>query len=154
LKTILEGGHPVYTIPANKFNHKGKADGKMVGGNLSILYSLAGSASDIDTRGKILFIEDLDEYLYHVDRMMMNLKRSGKLEGLAGLVVGGMNDMNDNEIPYGRSAYEIIADIVSDYSYPVLFDFPAGHIGKNLGLVIGGRYELRVDSRCSLKLKI
>jgi muramoyltetrapeptide carboxypeptidase len=144
LKTILEGGHTSYEIPAHEFNTNGKADGKIIGGNLSILYSLGGSKSDIDTRGKILFIEDLDEYLYHIDRMMMNLKRSGKLEGLAGLIVGGMNDMNDNEIPYGQTAYEIIADAVSDYSYPVLFNFPAGHVRTNLGLIMGGRYEMEV----------
>jgi muramoyltetrapeptide carboxypeptidase len=154
MKTILQGENPEYQISGHPFNRPGTARGILTGGNLSVLYSMSGTPSDIETGGKILFLEDLDEYLYHIDRMMMNLKRSGKLEGLAGLVVGGMNDMNDNEIPYGQSAYEIIADAVSDYSYPVLFGFPAGHAGENLGLIMRGRYELDVDSNCSQKLKL
>jgi muramoyltetrapeptide carboxypeptidase len=150
LKTILEGGHMSYEIPRNEFNTKGKADGKLIGGNLSILYSLLGSPSDIDTRGKILFIEDLDEYLYHIDRMMMNLKRTGKLEALVGLIVGGMNEMNDNKIPYGQTAYEIIADAVSEYNFPKIFGFQGGHISENLGLIIGGRYEMDVRDNTSI----
>ena len=116
-----------------------------------MLYSLAGTNSDIDTEGKILFIEDLDEYLYHIDRMMMNLKRSGKLKRLAGLIVGGMNDMNDNDIPFGKTAYEIIADYVAVYNFPVIFDFKSGHISENLGLIIGGQVEMKVDEACSLR---
>ena len=115
----------------------------VVGGNLSILYSLCGSASDIDTDGKILFIEDLDEYLYHIDRMMQNLKRTGKLEGLKGLIVGGMTDMHDNTIPFGKTAEEIVMDAVKDYDYPVCFNAPFGHIGtENKALVLG--YEVRM----------
>ena len=151
LKEILEGGLPYYQCTAHPFNRSGKAKGMLCGGNLSLLYSLSGTASDIDTAGKILFIEDLDEYLYHIDRMMMNLKRSGKLEGLAGLVVGAMNDMNDNEIPYGKTAYEIIADAVAVYNFPVIFNFKSGHISENLGLIIGGHVEMEVGEKCSLK---
>ena len=116
----------------------------MVGGNLSILYSLIASKSDIDTNGKVLFIEDLDEYLYHVDRMMMSLKRSGKLENLAGLVVGGMTVMNDNKIPFGKTAEEIILDAVKDYNFPVCFNFPAGHIDNNQALIMGKKVKLVV----------
>jgi muramoyltetrapeptide carboxypeptidase len=95
LKDVLEGGNPEYKIPPHPFNRIGIAEGRLCGGNLSMLYNLNGTVSDIDTEGKILFLEDLDEYLYHIDRMMMNLKRSGKLQSLSGLVIGGMNDMND-----------------------------------------------------------
>ncbi len=151
IKDILEGACPEYQLPAHPFNRAGKAEGVLCGGNLSMLYSLNGTASDIDTVGKILFIEDLDEYLYHIDRMMMNLKRSGKLEGLAGLVIGGMNDMNDNNIPFGKTAYEIIAETVSDYNFPVIFDFKSGHISENLGLIIGGMCEMEVGDKPSLR---
>lgn len=122
--------------------HPGLAQGELVGGNLSILYSLMGSESEIDTRGKILFIEDLDEYLYHIDRMMMNLKRAGKLQELSALVVGGMSDMNDNAIPYGKTAIEIIQEHVAPYHYPVVFGFPAGHISDNRALLLGRKCTL------------
>ena len=151
LKAILEGQNTAYTMPENDLNRQGKANGQLCGGNLSMLYSLSGTASDIDTEGKILFIEDLDEYLYHIDRMMMNLKRSGKLDKLSGLIIGGMNDMNDNEIPFGKTAYEIISEAVAEYSFPVLWGFPAGHIPENLALVMGGEYELSVGAECSVK---
>ena len=150
MKDILEGASPEYKFPAHALNRSGSASGQLIGGNLSILYSLCGSPSDIDTRGKILFIEDLDEYLYHIDRMMMNMKRSGKLEGLAGLIVGGMNEMNDNKVPYGQTAYEIIREAVSVYNFPVIFDFKSGHISENLGLIIGGHAHLQAAEQCSL----
>jgi muramoyltetrapeptide carboxypeptidase len=133
-----------------RLNRKGKAKGVLVGGNLSVLYSIIGSASDIDTSGKILFIEDLDEYLYHIDRMMMNLKRSGKLQNLAGLIVGGMSDMKDNEIPFGKSAEEIVADAIAEYSYPVLFGFPAGHLQNNYPLILGREVTLNVTDKMEL----
>ena len=151
LKNILEGSLPDYHFPSHPFNRRGKVEGVLCGGNLSMLYSLTGTASDIDTEGKILFIEDLDEHLYHIDRMMMNLKRSGRLEGIAGLVVGGMNDMNDNTIPFGKTAYEIIAEMVAVYNFPVIFDFKSGHISENLGLIIGGYVHLDAGENCSLR---
>ncbi len=133
-----------------KLNRKGKAKGLLVGGNLSLLYSMAGSPSDLDTTGKILFLEDLDEYLYHVDRMMMNLKRSGKLQNLAGLIVGGMTEMKDNEVPFGKTAEEIIADAVAQYSYPVFFGFPAGHVQNNYPLIFGREATLSVTEKFEL----
>jgi len=151
LKDILEGGLPEYQFTSHPFNREGKAEGVLCGGNLSMLYSLTGTASDIDTEGKILFIEDLDEYLYHIDRMMMNLKRSGRLKGLAGLVVGSMNEMNDNTVPYGKTAYEIIAETAAVYNFPVIFDFKSGHISENLGLIIGGHVELEAGENCSFR---
>lgn len=151
LRQVLLGTVPEYRPAPHPFNRPGKASGTLVGGNLSMLFSLTGSSSDIDTGGKILFIEDLDEYLYHIDRMMMNLKRAGKLEGLAGLVVGGMSDMNDNSVPFGKTAYEIIRDITSVYNFPVLFDFKSGHIPENLVLILGGHAELEVGEKCFLR---
>lgn len=140
----LEGRPLNYEVPAHPFNHHGDATAPLVGGNLSMLYSLLGSPSDINTDGKILFIEDLDEYLYHIDRMMMNLKRNGKLNHLAGLVIGGLSDMNDNTIPYGKTAEEIVAEHCAEYDYPVCFGFPAGHIARNLTLKLGMTAQLKV----------
>ncbi|WP_413513091.1 S66 peptidase family protein [Myroides odoratus] len=142
LHSALFGKPLHYTIPAVVKNRPGKAKGELVGGNLSILYSLLGSVSSINTKGKILFIEDLDEYLYHVDRMMYNLKRNGLLQNLAGLIVGGMTDMHDNSIPFGYNAHEIILDAVKNYDYPVVFHFPAGHGISNWALKLGTIVEL------------
>lgn len=135
----------------NYSNIEGTTSGKLVGGNLSLLYALSGTPYDIDTRDKILFIEDLDEYLYHLDRMMMQLKLSGKLSCLKGLIVGGMTDMKDNAIPFGKLPEEIILDAVRDYNYPVCFDFPAGHIDKNLAIYFGREVELTVNDTATLK---
>ena len=113
--------------------------GKMqiVGGNLSVLYSMLGSDLFPETDGKILFIEDLDEYLYHIDRMMMALKRAGKLANLKALLVGAFTDMHDNTIPFGMTAKEIIYEKVKDYGYPVIWDFPAGHVADNRAVIFG-----------------
>lgn len=113
--------------------------GKMqiVGGNLSVLYSMLGSDLFPETDGKILFIEDLDEYLYHIDRMMMALKRAGKLANLKALLVGAFTDMHDNTIPFGMTAKEIIYEKVKDYGYPVIWDFPAGHVDDNRAVILG-----------------
>jgi muramoyltetrapeptide carboxypeptidase len=144
LRKALFGEKLNYESPPHPLNRKGNAEAKLVGGNLSILYSLTGSISDIDTKGKILFIEDLDEYLYHIDRMMMNLKRSGKLGHLAGLIVGGMSDMRDNSVPFGKTTEQIILDAVKEYNYPVCFNFPAGHVEKNSALYFGRKVKLKV----------
>lgn len=119
-------------------------EGEIVGGNLSVLYSLLGSNSFGDTKDRILFIEDLDEYLYHIDRMMQGLKRAGKLQGLRGLVVGSMSDMHDNSVPFGQTAYEIVASAVGDYDYPKVYGASIGHIPqKNFPIVIGSQTEVR-----------
>ncbi|MFY9280484.1 MAG: LD-carboxypeptidase [Bacteroidia bacterium] len=138
-----------YDLPGHHLNQSGDASGLLVGGNLSMLYSLCGSASDIDTRGKLLFLEDLDEYLYHVDRMMMNLKRTGKLDNLAGLIVGGMSDMRDNTIPFGKDAEQIILEHTVEYGYPIYFGFEAGHQKLNKALRFGLRAEIK-DNRLLL----
>ncbi len=130
----------------NSLSRQGIGRGQLVGGNLSILYSLCGSPSALTTEGKILFIEDLDEYLYHIDRMMQNLKRNGYFENLAGLIVGGMTDMKDNTVPYGKTAEEIIMETVADYDFPVCFDFPGGHLVDNRTLIMGGEVTMKVTS--------
>ena len=145
LKDILFGKKVAYTIPSSSENILGTGKGQLVGGNLSILYSLCGSPSSINTRGKILCIEDLDEYLYHVDRMFQNLKRNGYFDGLSGLLVGGMTKMHDNNIPFGKNVKEIILEIVKEYNFPVVFDFPVGHIDDNRALLLGAEVSLEID---------
>ncbi len=133
-------------------NRPGKAEGQVIGGNLSLLYAMMNSDSDIDTNGKILFLEDLDEYLYHVDRMILSLKRAGKFRGLKGLIVGSMSVMRDNEIPFGKDAEEIISEHVYEYDFPVCYGFPAGHDIKNYALLFGKTAELVVE-KYSAELK-
>jgi len=132
-------------ISENKLNRIGTVKGELVGGNLSVLYSLCGSNSAIKTDRKILFIEDLDEYLYHIDRIMINLKRNGMLQDLAGLIVGGMTGMHDNITPFGKNAEEIVLDTVSEYDFPVCFNFPAGHIDDNRALILGRTAKLEIE---------
>ncbi len=147
LRKALFGENLIYETEKHILNKNGTAEGELVGGNLSLLYALTGSVSDIDTKGKILFIEDLDEYFYHIDRMMINLKRAGKLNDLTGLIVGGMTDMKDNTISFGKNAEEIISDAVKEFNYPVCFNFPAGHIDKNLALIFGRKIKLSVGEK-------
>lgn len=137
-RSISSQGHPL--------DRPGTAEGVLTGGNLSILYALRGTPYDLDTRGKILFIEDLDELLYHTDRMVMNLKLGGLFDGLAGLVVGTMTDMHDKnpEDPFGLSAEAIVARAVEGRPYPVCYDFPAGHVRDNRALALGQKAKLSV----------
>jgi len=111
-----------------------------------VLYSLCGSSSALVPAGKILFLEDLDEYLYHIDRMLQNLKRNGWFEDLAGLLIGGMTSMNDNRIPYGKTACEIIAETAQPYDFPIGFGFPAGHLARNLALPMGENVDFKVNT--------
>ncbi len=144
LFSILKGDLPTYEISTHSLNRKGSAEGELIGGNLSILYSLRGTSLDFDPHGKILFIEDVGEKLYHLDRMMMNLKNGGVLKCLRGIVVGQFTEMVDSDTPFGATPYEIILDAVKEYDYPVLFDFPAGHSKENQPLVFGKRVSLSV----------
>lgn len=137
LRMALFGESIEYELTPGQYSRKGFAQAKITGGNLSLLCNIIGSVSDCDTDGKILFLEDVDEYLYHIDRMMQQLKRSGKLRNLAGLIVGNMSDMHDNVIPFGMNVREIIANAVAEYDYPVLFDFPSGHEALNKALILG-----------------
>ncbi len=133
---------PLPEHPMNRYTGKKITNAEITGGNLSILYSLTGTAMQVNTYGKILFIEDLDEYLYHIDRIMMNLKLAGMLHGLAGLLVGGMTDMHDNTVPFGQTAEEIILSYVQEYEYPVFFNVPAGHINDNRALIMGKKITI------------
>ena len=145
LKNSLFGNEKSIECKAHPFNRFGKIEAEIVGGNLSILYSLLGSDSDIDLDGKILFIEDLDEYLYHIDRMMINLKRNGNFAKLKGLIVGGMSAMNDNAIPFGKTAEAIILEHTKEYDFPVCFGFPAGHQDDNRGIQLGIKSMLEIN---------
>ncbi|MBI4645273.1 MAG: LD-carboxypeptidase [Bacteroidia bacterium] len=154
LHRILTGQTAYYEIQPHPLNRTGYAQGIIIGGNLSLLYSLNGTKYFPDTKDKILFIEDTGEYLYHLDRMMMNLKTGGKLDHLNGLIIGGMTDMKDNETPFGKNAEQIIADIVKEYKYPVCFGFPAGHCDTNLSFILGMRTFLIVEKqKCILEQK-
>jgi muramoyltetrapeptide carboxypeptidase len=144
LKNALEGKKIKYSCPVHEFNRKGEAIGELVGGNLALLAHLVGTDSDIKTRGRILFIEDIGEQLYNIDRMMHQLKRSGKLSRLAGLIIGGFTDIKDTERPFGKTVYEIIWEIIKEYDYPVCFDFPVSHTDKNYALKIGVGYKLKI----------
>ncbi|MFL5742621.1 MAG: LD-carboxypeptidase [Flavisolibacter sp.] len=144
LKNALEGGKSSYECGAHPFNKNGEAKGRLVGGNLSLLVHLLGTRSELDTKNKILFLEDVGEYLYNVDRMLVQLKRSEKLKGLAGLIIGGFTDGKDTERPFGKTVYEIIQEHVCEYKYPVSFGFPVSHGPENYALKIGVNYSLQV----------
>lgn len=144
LRHVLAGESMHYTCAPHPFDRKGLATGTLVGGNLSLLAHLVGSVSDIDTTGKILFLEDVGEYLYHIDRMLRQLKRSGKLDHLAGLVIGGFSETKDTMRPFGANVEEIIRDVVKDYTYPVCYGFPVSHGMENVALKIGMEYTLTI----------
>lgn len=134
-----------FRIESDPGNKKGMTQGLLTGGNLSIIYSLLGSPSSLDTTGKILYLEDLDEYLYHIDRMFYNLKRNGYFDGLNGLIIGGMTDMHDNQIPFGYDVKQIVLDITKEFGFPICFGFPAGHIPDNRALKLGTMVRLEVN---------
>ena len=152
LRKALFGETISYSIPSKSYDVKGTASGELVGGNISILYSLLGSKSAIDTKDKILFIEDLDEYLYHIDRMMYNLKRNGYFENVKGIIVGSMTDMHDNEIPFGQNEVQIITEIAKKNYIPIAFQFPAGHQSDNRTLILGDQLYFEVNEK-EIKLK-
>lgn len=147
LRSLLFGEVSRYRIRTNSVNRSGVGKGELTGGNLSVLYSLNGTRFDIDTRDKILFIEDIGEYLYHLDRMMMNLKLSGKLDRLAGLIVGEMTDMKATTAGFRKSAYQVIREAVAEFDFPVIYGFPAGHGDVNLALPMGRVVTMEVSDR-------
>lgn len=140
----LLGNRIDYSVNGHEMNREGEASGQLIGGNLALLSDLIGTPSDIDTRGKILVIEDIGEYKYNIDRMLWQLKRSGKFDHLAGLIVGGFTDTMDNDVPFGMTEYEIVWEKVKEFNYPVCFDFPVGHQARNLCLKMGETYSLIV----------
>lgn len=147
LRQVLFSEKFEYEYTAEHPNRSGAAEGILVGGNLTLLVMMAGSVSDMDYSGKILFLEDVGEYLYSIDRMMWNLKRSGKLAGLKGLIVGGFTELKDNDIPFGQTAEQIIEEIVKEYDFPVCYNFPAGHISDNHAIIFGKKVNLTVNNQ-------
>ena len=145
LRKILFGEHLNYKIEPHKLNRLGVTNGELIGGNLAILSHVIGSKSDINYDGKILFLEDVNEYLYNIDRMMIQLNRSGKLQNLAGLIVGSFSDCQDNQVPFGKTAYEIIEEAVADYDFPVCYGFPVGHEVDNWAMPYGREMSFLVE---------
>lgn len=146
LRSMLMGKTNKYSCPSHLLNRNGAAKGRLIGGNLTMLTHLIGSNSAFaSTNGCILFIEDVGEYIYKIDRMFIQLKRCGWLAGLAGLIVGGFTDMKDTTITFGKSIESIIAEHLVGTNYPVCFNFPVGHQTENFALKIGGEYCLEVS---------
>ena len=146
-------GKPLqYEFPSHPLNKNGVMEGEIVGGNLSVLYGMMGSNTFPELDGKILFIEEVDEYIYHIDRMMHALKRAGKLENLKGLIVGGLTQIKDNSHPFGMTAEQVIAEAVTEYDYPVCFGFPVGHFDDNRPLFFGLKSRIEVTEVSSVFL--
>ncbi|WP_251621011.1 S66 peptidase family protein [Odoribacter lunatus] len=143
LKQYLFGHITSYKLPSHPFNREGIARADLTGGNLCLLHCLRSSVIEYPPEDNILFIEDVGENLYAIDRMMQSLKLSGRLKNLQGLIVGGFSDMKGEN--FGKSAYEIIRETVDEYNYPVCFNFPAGHISNNYPLILGASIELSVE---------
>ncbi len=141
----LIGKKAKFSCAAHSFNKCGTASAEIIGGNLSLLVHLIGTTSDMNTKNKILFIEDIGEHIYNVDRMLYQLKRSGKLDNLAGLIVGGFTDMQDTERPFGKKVYKLIKEITGPYNYPVCFGFPVSHQTENYALKVGLPYILKIS---------
>ena len=150
LRSALKSEPVVHTCPSHPLNRNGRAMGPLTGGNLALLAHLIGSPSDFNTRGKILFLEDVGEYLYNLDRMLRQLKRAGRLEGLAGLIAGSFTELKDTVRPFGATAEEIILDVVKEYDYPLGFGFPVGHSKDNVALKLGLPYTLEVGAKTTL----
>ena len=147
MRDALMGKRLSYSAPYCEQNRLGIAEGILTGGNLALVANMTGSASEVDNRGKILFLEDVGEYLYSIDRMMVHLKRAGKFDGLAGLIFGGFTDMKDTERPFGKTIEHILADAVKEYNYPLCFHFPAGHQDENFTLNFGRMHKLEVTAQ-------
>lgn len=147
LKNALFGGELLYSYSSNFINRPGIVEGTLIGGNLSILIALQGSISEMNFTDKILFLEDVGEYEYSIDRMLRMLKRSGKLSKLKGLVIGAFNEMKSEDIPFGQSAEQVIWNIVKEYDYPVCFNFPVGHIENNCAMVLGRKVLIDVYNK-------
>ncbi len=144
-KNVITGQKIKYTVSSHNFNRKGESIGELVGGNLALIAHSIGTDSAVRTKGKILFLEDVGEYLYNIDRMLRQLKRAGKLDKLAGLIIGGFTDNKDTERPFGKTVEEIIHEVIGEYDYPVCFDFPVSHDEKNLPMKVGVGYKLKVS---------
>ena len=147
LRKALSGKKANYVCLPHHFNKSGTATAPLTGGNLSLIVHQIGTLSDINTKGKILFLEDVGEYIYNIDRMFYQLKRAGKLDKLKGLIIGGFTDMKDTVVPFGKEVYETIAEAIEEYNYPVTFQFPVSHEKENYALKVGVTYELKVSEK-------
>jgi muramoyltetrapeptide carboxypeptidase len=145
VRQLLTGEKIHYTCDPHPFNKKGEVEGKLMGGNLTLLAHAVGGVSDIKTKGLILFIEDIGEYLYNMDRMLHQLKAAGKFQKPAAVIIGSFTDMKDTERPFGENAYEIIRDFLADFEYPVCYGFPVGHVTENFALKCGAEYKLKIS---------
>jgi len=145
LQKALFGEKQVFQYQSEFNNRAGHCRGLLIGGNLTLLCMVQGSVSEMDFENKILFLEDVGEHEFSIDRMMRMLKRAGKLAKLKGLIIGAFNEIEIEKIPFGQSADEVIWDIVKEYHYPVCFNFPSGHIDNNLTMVVGAEVELKVE---------
>mgnify|MGYP000182759855 CR=1 FL=1 len=143
-KKAIFGEQLKYTMPSSKYNKNGKAKGQLVGGNLALLASMLGSKSQINTNGKIIFIEEIGEYKYAIDRMLQSLKRAGYFNNCAGLIIGDISKIKSNSTKWGTSIEQLVLDVVEEYNFPVLFDFPAGHEPDNRALIFGRNIQLHV----------
>lgn len=147
---MLQGRYENQITPYHSLNKKGEAVGQLIGGNLTLLHSLMGTPLDFQPKGKILFLEEVGEYLYHLDRMLQAMKLAGKFSQLAGLIVGQITENKDSSTPFGATAYEIISNAVEEFDFPVLFDFPAGHSNPNMPLMFGADIEIEVTNKFSI----
>ncbi|ULQ52676.1 S66 peptidase family protein [Flavihumibacter fluvii] len=147
LRSALQGRKAKYKTQPHHFNQPGTATAPVVGGNLSLVAHLVGTPSAYKTKGRILFLEDVGEYLYNIDRMFIQLKRAGVFDGLAGLIIGGFTDNKDTERPFGKTAYEIIREHFQEYKYPICFDFPISHAIENYAIKVGATYQLKVSPK-------
>lgn len=154
LRQAMTGKKASYTCMPHMLNRKGDVSGILTGGNLSLLTNLIGTPSDFETKNKILFLEDIGEYLYKIDRMLYQLKRSGKFDKLAGLIIGGFTDMKDTDRYFGKSIDELIYEVVEDFDFPVCFNFPVSHTKENYTLKVGGSYQLKITARKTLLKEI
>ncbi|AUC74432.1 LD-carboxypeptidase [Olleya sp. Bg11-27] len=143
-KNTLLGNPLSYTLKGSPFNREGEAKGALIGGNLTILHAMLGSKESLDTSGKILFIEEIGEYKYHIDRMLQSLKRAGYFDNCKGVVVGGMSRMRKNTTLWGTSIEELILDALSEYDFPIVFNMPAGHEKDNRALLLGREVSIKV----------
>lgn len=147
IKKALTGKPLKYKVDSHDFNQTGKAEGRLVGGNLCLLAHTVGSPSELNVKNKILFLEDVGEYLYNIDRMMLQLKRAGWLDKISGLILGSFSDCKDTEAPFGKTAEEILKEHLQDYDFPYCFHFPVGHTDENVALKCGMQYKLHITPK-------
>ena len=147
LRKALLGGVSNYTCSSHAFNRQGIGEGELIGGNLSLLAHLMGSKSSVNTKGKILFLEDVGEYIYNIDRMLLQLKRNGMLHQLTGLIIGGFTEIKDTLTPFGTDVFSVIKAQIQEFTYPVCFDFPVSHEKNNYALKIGVKHQLTVSKK-------